>query len=213
MNTKNRCIICGIKSKKLVDNMCPPCKALADEKFYPLENQFKVRAYFKDYLGKTPDRKAREEIRKIFKEKPSNQWIHGIMPSRCPFCHNLATNRGMIQSIRIGSPEYKKIIQKGEIPSLVCKRCGDLSLYLNHVYDFSREQSVEILKHISKIENKIKKEKLVACQKCAKGLGPKEEYEKSLTEKEKEFLKKSSKKYLCKSCIKSLKNESRKNKD
>lgn len=184
--------------------MCPVCKSLADEKFYPLENKFKVIKYFKDYLGKDPDRKAREEIGKIFQDKPTTEWVHGIMPSKCPFCGNLATNRGIIQSIRIGSPEYEKIIVKGETPSLVCKRCGDLSLYLNHVYDFSREQSVEILKHISTIETEIKEKDLICCDTCAKDLGNKEDYKKSLTKKEKDLLKKHAKKYLCKNCMENL---------
>lgn len=212
MDLKNHCVICGIKSKELKDHMCPVCKSLADEKFYPLENEFKVRAYFKDYLGKVPDKKARDEISQIFKKKPTTEWLHGIMPSKCPFCNNLATNRGIIQGIRIGSPEYKKIIEEGKLPSLVCKRCGDLSLYLNHVYDFSREQSVEVLKHIAEIEEQIKKENLVSCQKCARGLGKKEDYEKNLTEEEKELLTKHAKKFICKPCMESL-NGNDKNQD
>jgi len=212
MDLKNCCIICGLKSKELTDRMCKVCKHLADEKFYIIENEFMARKYFKDYLHKVPGTKEREELHKLFTTKPTTEWIHGIMPSKCPFCNNMSTNRGIIQSIKVGSPHYKKIIEKEETPKLVCKACGDLSLYLNHIYNFSREQSVEILKHITKLKEKNKKENLICCQICAKGLGNKETYKKiSRTEAEREAMKLHTKKYVCGDCLKNLKNGKPKN--
>ena len=213
MKIENKCIICGLNTKELDNRMCKVCKHLADEKFYTIENEFLARKYFKDYLNKAPGTKEREGLHKLFTDKPATEWIHGIMPSRCPFCNNMSTNRGIIQSIKIGSPTHEKIIIKGETPTLVCKSCGDLSLYLNHVYSFSREQSIEVLKHVSEIKTKNKKENLICCQICARGLGKKEDYEKlPKTEEEKSLMKFHVKKYLCDDCLKNLENGTTPNK-
>ncbi len=206
------CVICGIKpdkknfndgKDKLSENgMCKPCQNLADEKFYEIPNNLLVRKYFKDFLGKKPTKDEREDIDELFKQRPTTKWIHGIMPSRCPICKNLATNRGNIQSYKIGTPQHEKVIIKGITPSLVCKACGDHGLYLNHVYGFSREDTVKALKYLSAIKEANKESKKLVCETCAAecGFG-----EPKYTEEEKQFIKKTERKVLCKECIIRLK--------
>ena len=209
MDLKNLCIICGLKSKKLENRMCTVCKHLADEKFYEIESDLLARKYFKDYLHKAPDSLEMGELKKLFKGKPKPEWVHGIMPSKCPFCFNMSTNRGIISSLKVGSEKYVEIVENGKVPTLVCKACGDLSLYTNHVYNFSKEQSVEILKHVAEIKKKINAEELICCSGCAKGLGPKKEYEKSefLTEENRKIMNRGARKTLCEDCINRLKDE------
>lgn len=235
MDLKNTCIICGLNTKDLKNQMCKVCTHLSEEKFYEIENEFIARKYFKDYIRKDPNKTiavpkltediinakgetetithpaktASQALHDQFKNKPVSEWIHGIMPSKCPFCQNLSTNRGMIQTIKRDSEDFQKIVVQGIVPHLVCKACGDFSLYLNHVYDFSREQSIEMLKKLKEIRIQNKEQGLIACQNCAKGLGKKEDYEKSfeLSEEEKKLMAKHNRKHICRSCLDSIKGE------
>ena len=231
MDTKNLCIICGLKEKHLDNRMCELCKTLADEKFYEIKNEFLARKYFKDHIRKdpnktiaqpalteevvndkgqtetkivSPEKTASQVLHEKFTEKPTTEWIHGIIPSKCPFCKNLSANKGIIQTIKRDSEQYTKYVEGGELPDLVCKACGDLSLYLNHVYSFSREQSVDVLNMVRDIRKKNKDENFIACEKCAKGLGNKDEYEKIITEEEKVIMKKHNKKHLCAKCLETI---------
>ena len=211
--------------------MCEVCKSLSDEKFYEIKNEFLARKYFKDHIRKDPNKTisqpaltdevedengdkvtkiispaktASQVLHEQFTEKPTNEWVHGILPSKCPFCQNLSANKGIIQTIKRESEHYKKYVEGGELPDLVCKACGDLSLYLNHVYSFSREQSVKILNTVKDIRKKNKELNLISCEKCAKGLGNKDEYEKSITEEQKIIMKKHNKKHLCDKCLETI---------
>ena len=119
----------------------------------------------------------------------------------------MSTNRGIINTIKRGSERYKRTVDNNEVPSLVCKACGDFSLYINHVYNFSTKQSVELLNLVSKIKKEIKEKDLVCCQTCAVDLGIKKEYEKTLTKEDKEIMLKATKKHMCKKCISKISNE------
>ena len=197
------CVICGLKTKKLSEKgMCEVCDHLADEKFYEIPNKFMARKYFKDHLRRPATKEERDDLDQLFVERPTTEWIHGIMPSKCPYCKNLAINKGAIQSYRLGSDKHKKVVIDGIMPSLVCKACGDFSLYLNHVFKFSTIDATKTLRFVCDLKDENKKIEKLVCETCAKECGFKE---RKYTDEQKEIIKKTDRKILCDECLSRLK--------
>lgn len=205
---KEACIICGLETKELNNKMCPLCFKLAEGKFFEIKNVFLARKFYKDYMHQDPntykfknnetgkENTAKEYLDGIYEKYPADKYIIGIMPSTCPFCFNMATNRGAFQILARDSEEYKKFVVGNEIPKLVCKTCGDLTLYLRHAYTLTRPQVISVMNFITPMRKIIKDEGLELCEECGLKHIKKAEY----TQEQKDKAKLKKKKYLCEDC-------------
>lgn len=154
----NLCFSCGNEREDKDKQLCDACQALADQKFYEIPTYLKAKRYFKKYLKRDPTKKEKSELKKQYKEAAEKNAVLGIIPAQCPYCDLLMKNNGVITGFIKDSEPYERFVVKGEIPKLVCKRCGDLSLYVHYQYNFEHEDSVKVLEYVSKLYREKKEE-------------------------------------------------------
>jgi hypothetical protein len=157
---KNLCINCGEEKEDKKGTQCDACKALSNQEFYEITDYKKSLIHFRKVMKKIPEKEEKKNLKNTFKEAEEKNMVMGIMPSRCPYCDLLSKNSECITGFVRDSDEYKKFVIGKELPKLVCKRCGDLSLYLKWQYDFEHTESVKVLELVKELIGTVKARKI-----------------------------------------------------
>lgn len=156
---ENLCVSCGDEKENKELQLCDSCEALSNREFYEIKTLNHAKRHYRKVMHKIPEKEEKSNLKDTFKEAEKKNMIMGIMPSQCPYCNLMSKNSECITGFIRDSDEYKRFVIGKEVPKLVCKRCGDLSLYLKWQYDFEHTESVQVLELIKNLIVDIKKRK------------------------------------------------------